>query len=1139
MALTDTERAQAAYDTPPAIESRLGAWWVIAGFAVLLLIILGWKFMVDPSISAPTRDPAWYTWRANIILQSDPVSVAQEWGPAGLFSGGYRVTVPLAGALLQRVAGLDQYSFSAFLMIGVPVLTGLALGAGAFRSRRDPLVVLTTMLVSAALFLTTPYVGYLDNITVLLLLSLTLPFLHEARTSWGARTALFLIGIAAAFTHPTTCVIFGVVLLAVFGSHFLTSRFSFGAALRSDGPMLMSVGFGMIAGLAMWVVGIWGKSASLADAALPPPYTKGFFAARLREWVLSLQPLVIGPLVIVAIISTILVARRERRAADTYDQASIWWLLPFLGTLAVLTSTVVPYYRFMNASAAPMALAGLGAFVAIRWCLRLERQRRIAGVLGAIVIVGAVGWVFFDGLSNRWVSDKNQWANQGVRSSLAAVHEVVADAGPRPSILVMNYNDTDDETGTNTAYGWVKTFTNVFRTGLPGDMVKYNATYLGTVERFLAGERTTGVSEGYNDASQKHFDELQIRLKDYPQDPVVFLIGQYYRGLCNGETRCTDQIEQQHLRSALDDAIEVGPDTYLLQGDGLYRPPQEIVDRAEAAAVAERTRLDDHPSAAANPLHTFRVLLGLFFLAFLPGIIAAPWFELRDAPSRVALIPGMSIVMTLLSGIAVLAVWRGPLTTTKAWTAVGLATLVALGLRFGAARLSRVLDSFGGFFNTLFSMFSNRAYATLVGVQFLVQAGQGVVQGAFAKSIAFGGEKGFDVTVVPSAGYLLKVVLALYVPYTIVSPFIGVVIDRFERRKILSLSNVVTAVVVSIVAVAVMLPLGKDTSEGNVGATVALIVGLLFIQGCVRVALAVKSAAIPDVLSGIDLLQGNGLSQAGGALFQVLGIGFAFGGAAVLPSWIVVVVGAGVLIVAALLTKRLERMEAQPHQTTFGQEAKQIVANIVAGLREVASRPPAALGLFSFQMLRYQFWGFCLFTFGLYAKNLVQGGDANNLGLALVGGGGFLGGALGLVLAQKWKDRVPPIRLLLASMAALGIAAAVFGALVSLVGFAALLFVGFFTFFLGKISADTIMQQTMPDDFRGRAFALFDIAYNVGFIVPALVLSFLWLEGDIPRTRAILVGSGAVFIVLTVLIWRWASTIRDQFAPQDDLVDLE
>ncbi len=177
--------------------------------------------------------------------------------------------------MLQRVAGIDQYSFSAFLMIGIPVLAGLALGAGAYRSRRDPLIVLLCMLVAAALFLTIPYVGYLDNTLMLFLLCALLPFLGASRTSWGARSAVFLISVAAAFTHPTTCVIFGVVLLAVFGFHFLTSRFSFGAALRSDGPMLMSCGFGMIAGLAMWVVGIWGPSASLSDAALPPPVHEG------------------------------------------------------------------------------------------------------------------------------------------------------------------------------------------------------------------------------------------------------------------------------------------------------------------------------------------------------------------------------------------------------------------------------------------------------------------------------------------------------------------------------------------------------------------------------------------------------------------------------------------------------------------------------------------------------------------------------------------------------------------------------------------------------------------------------------------------------------------------------------------------
>jgi hypothetical protein len=32
--------------------------------------------------------------------------------------------------------------------------------------------------------------------------------------------------------------------------------------------------------------------------------------------------------------------------------------------------------------------------------------------------------------------------------------------------------------------------------------------------------------------------------------------------------------------------------------------------------------------------------------------------------------------------------------------------------------------------------------------------------------------------------------------------------------------------------------------------------------------------------------------------------------------------------------------------------------------------------------------------------------------------------------------------------------------------------------------------------------------------------------------------SGAVFLGLTVLVWRWATRIRDQFAPQDDLVDV-
>ena len=84
----------------------------------------------------------------------------------------------------------------------------------------------------------------------------------------------------------------------------------------------------------------------------------------------------------------------------------------------------------MNATAAVMPLTALGAFVAIRWFLRLDgAAKRAAGVLATVAVVGALGWVFYDGLAHRWASEKAQWINENARISLAAVHEVVARRG--------------------------------------------------------------------------------------------------------------------------------------------------------------------------------------------------------------------------------------------------------------------------------------------------------------------------------------------------------------------------------------------------------------------------------------------------------------------------------------------------------------------------------------------------------------------------------------------------------------------------------------------------------------------------------------------------------------------------------------
>ena len=73
---------------------------------------------------------------------------------------------------------------------------------------------------------------------------------------------------------------------------------------------------------------------ALADAALPPPYTGEVFLGRLVGWVKSFQPIVLVPLVLLAIGWTVATARRERVRSESFGTISAALLLPFLGVLA-------------------------------------------------------------------------------------------------------------------------------------------------------------------------------------------------------------------------------------------------------------------------------------------------------------------------------------------------------------------------------------------------------------------------------------------------------------------------------------------------------------------------------------------------------------------------------------------------------------------------------------------------------------------------------------------------------------------------------------------------------------------------------------------------------------------------------------
>lgn len=1100
MAVLDAVRARRDIDGSEPGRRLFANVWVLAAAALLLLLGLGWNFLLDPSLSAPTRDPAWYTWRTELLMHADPRVIVQDWGPFGMFSGGYRVTVPLAGALLQRVVGVDGPTFASLLMVGIPVLTSLALGAFAYRHRRDPLLFFLTLLASGALFLATPYVGYLDNLLGLYLLALTLPFLAPARTSWGARSAVTLFMMLATLTHPTTVAIYVLVLCALGGWYLLTHRFSIPRGLNAYGPMLTAAAFGTVAGLAFWVGGLWGLKAPFADAALPPPYSLEVFRSTLGGWVSSLYPLISGPLIAVALASIAVRALRRDASTDDYDRMSLLWMLPFLGTLGFILGLTYPYYRFMNTTLAIMLLVGMGAWVAARYLLRL--RARVLGVAGVVLIVAALGFVFVDGLRGQWsdTGPRARWLDRAYRIPMASV-EAYALTQPedRPLLFVTDYPPQ------RVSWGWGKTFANVARAGLAGDQAERSVIHFGSVEDFLAGRPSVGEDDIYNRVSLGFFEDARERLAAYDQEPAAFLVAAF-----NPRTPNEELIGQY---------TEIGPGVALIEGPGLAEPSPQGVEAARAAGLAAERAVADPPGAMSDPLHLLRVLGVLAFVLLVPGLIAARWFELEDAPVRLALVPGLSIGLLLAAGTVVVAVSRSAFGVFEGWATVGLAVAAAVVLALLARRREAGRQVVMPFVYRSLSLFSNRSFGFLMGAQFLALFGDGIVQGSLAKAIAFGGSAGFSLDEARSPRDILALVLLTYLPYTLVSPFAGVLIDRFDRRKLLVVANGFRAVFLLAVGLISVARLGDA----------ALIVSLLLTLASTRLVLAIKSAGLPSVLGERNLMQGNAISQAGSAMFQIAGAGIAVVGTAVASTSVLVVIGAVVYGAGAVMASRVDRLAHQRRTTRFSEEIRRVLRDIWDGLREVRRRPGAGLGVFSFFALR-SLSSFVALLFALEIRDIL-GGDAGKTAVYIAAATGALGAVLGFVLAQSLKERMPPARLLVAAMTFAGAGIALFGGLSGAAGLAAVAFVAALAYFLGKISVDTLMQQALADQYRGRGFSLFDVALNLAWILPSLVLFLVWTEGN---ARLLTASAGIAFLVVAFLVAGWARRIAPHLRPRED-----
>jgi MFS family permease len=403
-------------------------------------------------------------------------------------------------------------------------------------------------------------------------------------------------------------------------------------------------------------------------------------------------------------------------------------------------------------------------------------------------------------------------------------------------------------------------------------------------------------------------------------------------------------------------------------------------------------------------------------------------------------------------------------------------------------------------------------FRNLLGAQFAAQAGDGLVQGALATVIAFGGQKGFDLESARNPDEILRIALYIFIPYTIFSPFLGVVIDRWERRRLLVVANGLRAVVIAGVAALAFARGNFDDVPDAV-----LFLSFLLTLSATRVVLATKSANLPVTLDETSLVEGNAVSQLGGAIFQLGGTGVAFVGKEVIGAEPIVLAGALVYALGTFFARAMNPHDPDAVKTSFGAEVSRVLKTIAAGLREVSRNPKAGAAVTTYFWLRL-LWSFSLVGIGLIARDLLA--DDDLVIAVLTGGAGAAGAVLGFVLAGTLSVRVgATARLVVAASAVAGAAVTVLGALSVSASLAALAFFLGFGFFLAKISLDTMVQEALGDDFRGRAFSLYDIAYNLAWVLAAGLMKIMWPSDN--EGGALIAGMGLVFLLGIAAIAAW------------------
>ncbi|MGV9392891.1 MFS transporter [Streptomyces olivaceus] len=407
-----------------------------------------------------------------------------------------------------------------------------------------------------------------------------------------------------------------------------------------------------------------------------------------------------------------------------------------------------------------------------------------------------------------------------------------------------------------------------------------------------------------------------------------------------------------------------------------------------------------------------------------------------------------------------------------------------------------------------------QGFRRLLAVRLLSQGADGVYQVALATYVVFSPEKQ------TSAAAIAAAMAVLLLPYSLVGPFAGALLDRWRRRQVFLHGNLLRAALASVTAV-LMIASVPDW---------LFYVSALCVTAVNRFVLAGLSAALPRVVDAERLVIANSLSPTAGTLAATAGGGLAFVVRLVFADSdaAVVLLGAALYLCGALASLRIavELLGPDPARVPprLSSALAGIARDLAAGIRHLAApgRREAAWALAGMTLMRFCYGALLVMLLMLCRYALASDTDEGLalLGLALgVSGAGFFAAA---VVTPWGAGRLGPGRWMAVCAGTAAVLVPVSGLPFATVPLLAGAFVLGLTTQGAKIATDTVVQSSVDDAFRGRIFSVYDVLFNVAFVGAAGVAA-LMLPPD---------GRSAALVVTVTVVYGAVAAAMARFAGQ-------